>query len=145
MIYTAFKWRRTKWCLKWRETCSCHKLCFKLKRYTLKETRYTFKASIGLRFRKQRLPLRRISFNTPRVCVSHVKHGGNTGLSRCNKNTTRMCPEHSKLLFWLGNGYVKVILTWSKIYFCQRFVIRKGGSIVIRTLCRSSFCWPLVP
>ena len=74
------------------------------------------------------------------------KHGGNTGMSRCKRNrmTSRMCPEHSNLHFWLGNGYVKIILRWGKIYFCQRVIISKSGSTVyIRRLCR--VCWPLVP
>ena len=103
-------------------------------RYTFKVTRYPFEVSIGLRFRKQRLPLRRIS--PPRVSP-RLKHGGNTSMSRCKRNTSRMCPEHSKLHFWLGNGYVKIILTWGKMYFCHRVIISKSGSIVyIRRLCR---------
>ena len=115
--YTVFKWRWTKWSLKWRETCSNQKFCFKFTRYTFKVLRYTskvmrytFELRIGLLFRKQRLLLQRIS--PPRV-KHGVKHGGNTSMSRCKRNTSRRCPEHSKLHFWFGNGYVKIILTWS--------------------------------
>ena len=67
-------------------------------------------------------------------------------MSRCKRNTSRMCPEHSKLHFWLGNGHVKIILRWGKMSFCQRVIISKSGLIVyIRRICRLSVCWPLVP
>lgn len=68
--------------------------------------RYTFKASIGLQFRKQQLPTMHMSFIIPCV-IQHGEHGGNTGLTRCKRNTSGTCPEYSKLHFWLGNRYAK--------------------------------------